>query len=323
MVLAAGGIAFWRTLFPLSRPDERPAKPSFNRASTALTPLPATLGAATPALIELGRRLFHDGRLSRDGSIACASCHPVHQGGADNRPTSVGVDGRSGQANAPTVLNAAFNFRQFWDGRAATLEEQVAGPIHNPVEMDSNWKAVLTALDGDPEYGRLARELDAPFDADLIARAIAAYERTLITPDAPFDRFLSGETGALSTQARRGYDLFQGLGCIACHQGVNIGGNLFAHLGVMGDFFTDRPVKKIDLGRYNVTGRAEDRHKFKVPSLRNVALTAPYFHDGSVASLEEAVDLMARFQLGVELAADDRAALVAFLHSLTGRLPEP
>lgn len=305
--------------------EEPPSRPSLPRSSGPLAPLPPSLGLLRPGdreLVPLGRALFHDGRLSRDGSISCASCHPIANAGVDGLPTSLGVEGRTGQANAPSVLNAALNFRQFWDGRARTLEEQVAGPIHNPVEMDSNWRDVLSRLAGDEEYRRLLRQSGSdPLSAELIARAIAAYERTLLTPDSPFDRFLRGDSRALSVQQQRGYELFQGLGCVSCHQGVNLGGNLFAHLGVMGDFFADRPTKKIDLGRYNVTGQESDKHKFKVPSLRNVALTAPYFHDGSVETLEKAVEIMARFQLGVELGANERDALVVFLHSLTGLPP--
>jgi len=320
------GLVFWWSLSPdagthdWSAPTVPGEAPAWR--PPPLTPLPQMSAPASPALVELGRRLFHDVRLSGDDTVSCASCHVIDQGGVDHQPTAVGVAGRMGEANAPTVLNAAFNFRQFWDGRAATLEEQAAGPVHNPIEMNSNWPQVLGKLAGDEEYRRLARAAAGqPLDADLIVRAIAAFERTLITPDAPFDRHLRGDEAALSAQARRGHRLFLDLGCVACHQGVNVGGNLFANLGVMGDFFAGRVVKKIDLGRYNVTGLDADRHKFKVPGLRNVALTAPYFHDGSVATLGEAVDIMARYQLGLELARADRDAIVAFLMSLTGRLP--
>jgi cytochrome c peroxidase len=279
--------------------------------------------AGNPALVELGRRLFHDPRLSRDDSVSCASCHPIDRGGVDHLPVSTGIGGRQGELNAPTVLNSGGNFRQFWDGRAATLEEQAAGPVHNPAEMDSNWADAVRKLSAAPEYRELVRQaLGRPLDGDGIGRAIAAFERTLTTPDAPFDRYLRGDAAAIGDQAKRGWQLFRDLGCIACHQGVNLGGNMYATLGMMGDFFADRPVRKGDLGRYNVTGREADRHLFKVPGLRNVAVTAPYFHDGSVPTLERAVELMARFQLGIEIAAADRDAIVAFLTTLSGRMPD-
>jgi cytochrome c peroxidase len=317
------GVVFWWSLMSGAggRADaaQKPPAAVLARRPATLVPLPQSLEPAKPAMVELGRRLFHDVRLSRDNTVSCASCHVLDKGGVDRRRTAVGVDGRVGDANAPTVFNAALNFRQFWDGRAATLEDQAAGPVHNPIEMDSNWPQVLGKLAGDQTYQRLAREAFAqPLSGELIARAIAAFERTLITADAPFDRFLRGEEAALSPKARQGYRLFLELGCIACHQGVNVGGNLYANLGVMGDFFAGRAIKKIDLGRYNITNLEDDRHKFKVPSLRNVGVTEPYFHDGSVATLDEAVEIMARFQLGLEIGHDDRDAVVAFLQSLTG-----
>lgn len=289
----------------------------------SVTPLPATL-PLDARKVELGRRLFHDTRLSRNASVACASCHDLSKAGADGRPLAVGIDGRVGGRNSPTVFNTVFNFRQFWDGRAATLEEQAAGPVHNPVEMDSNWAQVLGRLGRDARYRRDFREIWRDgITAENIQRALAEFQRSLITPDASFDRFLRGDEAALSPLARRGWQRFRELGCIACHQGVNLGGNMYAHLGVMGDFFADRgrAVVDSDLGRYNVSRREQDRHVFKVPGLRNVALTAPYFHDGSIATLDEAVDVMARYQLGVRLSAEDKAALIAFLKSLTGTLP--
>ena len=289
-----------------------------------VTPIPRHLDL-DQAKVALGRQLFHDPRLSRDNTVSCAFCHDLPRGGNDARPRALGIDGQLGELNTPTVLNSAFNFRQFWDGRASTLEEQAAGPVHNPIEMDSSWEQVLGKLRYDPIYPAAFTEIWSDgIQASHIQAALAEFQRSLITPDAPFDRFLRGEETALQGEARRGWDLFRNLGCISCHQGVNIGGNMFANLGVMGDYFADleRPLRSSDLGRYNVTGREVDRHLFKVPSLRNVARTEPYFHDGSVASLDEAVDLMARYQLGVVLDTPDRDALVAFLHSLNGVLPE-
>lgn len=283
-------------------------------------PLPRTLELNADQ-VELGRRLFHDVRLSVDDTIACASCHAVDRYGVDGTPRSLGVRGQKGEVNAPTVFNSGFNFRQFWDGRVATLEEQVGGPVENPLEMASSWPQVLAKLELDTALQALAvKAYGRRLDEAMVRSSIAVFERSLITPDAPFDRFLRGEATALDDRARIGWQRFRDLGCIACHQGVNLGGNMYATLGAMGDYFAGRPLDKADLGLYNQTGRESDRHKFKVPGLRNVAETAPYFHDGRVASLEEAVQIMARLQLGLDLAPDDRVSLVAFLNSLTGKL---
>lgn len=275
--------------------------------------------------VALGRRLFHERRLSRDDTISCATCHALTLAGADARPLATGVAGRANTTNTPTVLNSGFNFRQFWDGRAASLEEQAEGPIHNPLEMDSNWRQVIAKLTRDADYRREFTAIWADgITAGNIQSALAEFERGLLTPDAPFDRYLRGDRRALSALALKGWDLFRSLGCIACHQGVNVGGNMYANLGVMGDYFADRgkPILKSDLGRFNLTGREVDRHMFKVPSLRNVVRTAPYFHDGSIAELSAAVDTMARYQLGVRLEKEQRMALLAFLESLNGTLPE-
>lgn len=290
----------------------------------AITPIPAEL-KLDARKVALGRRLFHDTRLSRDDTVSCASCHLLDKAGMDGLPVAVGIKGQRGPVNTPTVLNSGFNFSQFWDGRASTLEEQVPGPVHNPLEMGTDWKAVIAKLEQDPEYPGAFRGIwPGGITASHIQIAIAEFERALITPDSPFDRYLRGEANALSTEARRGWDLFRNLGCIACHQGVNMGGNMYANLGVMGNFFSDRgrPETVADRGRFNVTGREEDRHVFKVPTLRNVERTAPYFHDGSIATLDQAVETMARYQLGIKLKAGERGDLVAFLGSLNGHLPE-
>ncbi|TCJ18003.1 c-type cytochrome [Parasulfuritortus cantonensis] len=269
--------------------------------------------------VELGRRLFHDVRLSSDDTVSCASCHAVDQYGVDGRRVSLGVRGQAGAVNAPTVYNSGFNFRQFWDGRAATLEDQVGGPVENPVEMASHWPQVLAKLRADATLQELARRAyGRELDEAAVRSAIATFERGLITPDSPFDRYLRGELDALDGPAKQGWQRFRDLGCIACHQGVNLGGNMYATLGAMGDYFGGRVVSQADYGLYNQTGREADRYKFKVPSLRNVAETAPYFHDGRIGTLDEAVQLMAKLQLGLDLEAADRATLVAFLRSLTG-----
>ncbi len=274
-----------------------------------------------PAKVALGEALFFDKRLSRDDSLACAGCHDLAKGGADGRAVSVGVGGAQGSVNAPSVFNAGLNLVQFWDGRAATLEEQAAGPVHNPLEMASNWAEVLPKLARDAP---LRARFDAAYpgrglSAATIVEALAAYERSLVTGGGRFDRWLQGDSGALSAQALEGYLRFKRHGCASCHNGAGVGGNMFQRFGVTGDWFDGRELKPADLGRQAVTGRAEDRHVFKVPSLRNVALTAPYFHDGSVATLDEAVALMGRHQLGRELSAEDVSLITAFLRSLNGR----
>jgi cytochrome c peroxidase len=289
------------------------------RGREALPPLPP-VPALSPEKVALGERLFFDKRLSKDNSIACASCHDFARGGSDRMPVSIGVDGQRGPINAPTVFNAALNFVQFWDGRAASLEAQAAGPVHNPLEMASNWVEVLSKLRSDRGYHDAFQRLypQQGMSGEAIVDAIATYERTLITTNSRFDRFLQGESTALNALEKSGYQRFLDYGCASCHQGTLLGGNMYQRFGVMGDYFAGRTPSKTDLGRFNVTGRAEDRHVFKVPSLRNVAVTAPYFHDGSGNSLEEAVVIMGRYQLGRDLSGPDVASISAFLRTLTG-----
>ncbi len=299
-----------------------PPAPAKTRSALSPLPDPAQLGL-DPARVELGKRLFHDPRLSADNSTSCANCHDLSKGGADSRPVSLGVGGQPGSINSPSVYNSGFNFSQFWDGRAATLEEQVDGPIASRTEMASDWPSLLQKLGQDAALVHAFRAAYGDgLSAANVRHAIAEFERSLLTPSR-FDRFLKGDASALSAAEQEGHGLFQSYGCTACHQGVNMGGNLYQKLGVVKDYFQVRPIKPADLGRFNVTGNPEDKHVFKVPSLRNVALTAPYFHDASSATLEEAVTVMARYQLGVELPPRDRAALVSFLKALTGEGLEP
>ena len=275
--------------------------------------------------IQLGDRLFHDRRLSVDGTISCGDCHQLDTNGSDSRARSIGVDDAEGTIKAPTVYNSAYNFAQFWDGRAATLEEQVGGPIHNPLEMNSNWGQVLVQLKRDPEMTAAFAEI-YPVEGITpvtISDAIAIFERSLITTDAPFDRWLLGDDAALTEEQLHGYRLFNSYGCSSCHQGRNVGGNLYAYMGAMGDYFTDRggEITKSDLGRFNVTGEASDRFFFKVPSLRLAALQKYYFHDASETNLKRAVQTMGRYQLGRKIPNKDAAAIAAFLESLVGNHP--
>jgi cytochrome c peroxidase len=290
---------------------------------TMLSPLPEPQADMLKAA--LGRRLFFDTRLSGDGTLSCASCHSLDHGGADPRPTSIGIGGAVGPINSPTVFNASLNFAQFWDGRAANLREQARGPVTNPIEMGTSFDRVVAVLAADPVTVAAFRALysDGISEANIVD-AIAEYEAMLITP-APYDAFLRGDQAALSAEQRAGFDLFKAVGCASCHRGVNLGGTMYQRLGLVREYFSQelgRPLTEADNGRFNVTRRAADRHRFKVPTLRNVSLTAPYLHDGSRATLGEAVLAMGRHQLGRDLDAGQVRVIVSFLDSLTGKLPE-
>jgi cytochrome c peroxidase len=284
-----------------------------------ITPISLTR-TADPARTELGRRLFHDVRLSANNRVACVSCHDLTHGGADSRAHSLGIGGKPTAVNTPTVFNAALNFRQFWNGRADSLEAQIDTVIENPDEMGSTWPDVVAKVAQDASYktGFTEAYPDGVTQAN-IRNAIATFERTLLTPNSPFDRYLLGDTDAISAGEKTGYLKFKQYGCVACHQGVNIGGNMYQKFGVMGDYFKQRGnPTDADLGRFLVTRNEEDRHVFKVPSLRNVALTAPYFHDASAKTLEDAVDVMFRYQLGRTASPEDKGSIIRFLKTLTG-----
>lgn len=277
-----------------------------------------------PEQSALGDLLFHDPRLSADDTVSCASCHELAHDGIDHLEVAVGVGGIKGPIKTPTVYNSSFNFVQFWDGRAASLEEQAAGPVHNPIEMASNWKQVIAKLEQDPEMvRRFAEVYDNGITAENIVAAISAFERTLVTVNSPFDRWLRGDENALSEKEQQGYQLFKSYGCIACHQGANVGGNLFGKMGAMGDYFKDKqsPLRKVDMGRFNVTGNEQDRHMFKVPSLRLAANYSYFFHDAGADSLEQAIRIMGRYQLGRDIPDDDIALIAGFLHTLVGEHP--
>lgn len=304
-------------------------------------PLPRTAPAradnpSTPGKIALGKKLYFDPRLSSSGTVSCNTCHNLMEGGDDGRPTSMGVLGRLGGRNAPTVWNAAFNATQFWDGRAADLEAQAKGPLVADVEMNmGSHEFVVERIASIPGYrAEFARVFgDEEIDIDDVANAIAVFEQTLITPDSPFDEFVGGKTAMLSDSQRRGFQSFRELGCASCHSGPAFNG---VTLGIEPDGYTgysvfplDTETKSVskyrlaeDEGRYDVTGKDSDKHRFRIPTLRNVTLTAPYFHNGSVSRLDEAVRVMAETQLATELTTDEVADLVAFLGSLTGTFPE-
>jgi cytochrome c peroxidase len=284
-----------------------------------ISPIPVSV-ALDDRKVALGRRLFHDTRFSRNNTVACVNCHRLELGGTDRSARSVGIDGQKGGINAPSVFNSGFNFRQFWDGRAASLEEQVNGPVNHPLELGSNWLEVVGKLKADAGYAadfaKLYRDGIQPAN---IRDAIATFERSLITPNSRFDKFLRGNQSAITPREKEGYRLFKNYGCVTCHQGVNIGGNMYEKFGAMGDYFKERGnITQADLGRFNLTRQPEHRFEFKVPSLRNVALTPPYFHDASAQTLEQAIRMMGKYQLGVEIPAHDNALIEAFLRTLNG-----
>lgn len=274
---------------------------------------------ANPAMMELGKQLFFDPRLSRSGFISCNSCHNLSMGGSDNLKTSIGHNWRKGPINAPTVLNSSLNLAQFWDGRARDLKEQAGGPIANPGEMAFTHELAVEVIASIPGYVEEFRKVfgTPTIDINQVTTAIAAFEETLVTPNSRFDKWLTGDRVALSAPEVDGYRLFKSSGCTICHNGPAAGGTSFRMMGVVEPYRTANPAE----GRVAVTGRDADRFSFKVPTLRNVELTYPYFHDGAAETLTEAVDVMGRIQLGRQYSGEDNAKIVAFLKSLTGDQP--
>jgi cytochrome c peroxidase len=284
------------------------------------TSAPGPGGAASDAQVALGRILYYEPRLSRGGEIACNSCHLLDRFGVDGEATSAGHAGQRGGRNAPTVYNAALNFRQFWDGRAADVEEQAKGPVLNPIEMGlsspGEVESILKGVEGYPPLFRAAfPDQTDPVSFDNMAIAIGAFERGLLTPSR-FDDFMAGDLDALSDEEIQGYSSFVQTGCPTCHMGPLVGGAMYQKLGLI------HPYETQDPGREAATKQAADRGFFKVPSLRNVQQTGPWFHDGSIGDLDEAVRLMAWHQLGRQLSEQERASIISFLGSLTGRIDD-
>jgi cytochrome c peroxidase len=283
--------------------------------------------------IELGKMLFFDPRLSYDGSVSCNSCHNVMNGGSDNRSFSVGVNGQKGGRSAGTVLNSAFYSVQFWDGRAVSLEEQAKGPLTNPIEMgNKNHDIVMGRVKKIEGYVAKFNSVFGKKNSmtiDNLAKAIASYERTLITPNSAFDKYKKGDAKALSKIELEGYKTFQSVGCVTCHSGANFSGptlpegvGFYMKFPTFSDTAFDKKYKFTDdKGRFDVTKNNNDLHMFRVPTLRNIALTAPYFHNGSVLTLDEAVKVMGKTQLNKDLTAKEVKSLVAFLNALSGTLP--
>lgn len=289
------------------------------RADTAFRPIPPLSELPVdPDKRQLGFALYHDARLSANNTVACSSCHNGMHGGTDNLPLSIGIQGRIGKVNAPTIFNSAFNFRQFWDGRAFDLGEQALGPLSNPLEMGHDLRSVVSFVASDAGY---SDQFNAIYPdgvtAANIGNAIAEHSRSMVRDDSRFNAYLQGDQSALSAQELRGWERFQAVGCASCHNGINLGGNSYQRVSNIVDFYSDRPLRPADDGLVSRTGREQDRHVFKVPSLNNVALTAPYFHDGSVNTLQEAVTLMAKTQAGRNLEGEEVEDIVAFLQSLS------
>ncbi len=275
-----------------------------------------------PLKAVLGEMLYHDTRLSADNTVSCATCHGLNTGGVDNKQFSEGVNGLKGGVNAPTVFNAHYNFVQFWDGRAATLAAQAAGPPLNPVEMASaSFDEICGKLKADAAFDKAFTAVyPEGITEQTITDAIQEFERTLLTPNSAFDKYLKGDKKAITADELAGYELFKNNGCATCHVGENLGGQSYELMGIMADYFGDRGTELTieDNGRNKETKLPRDKHRFKVPGLRNIALTAPYFHDGTQATLAEAVAAMSKYEKGVELSEPDVTKIVAFLKTLTG-----
>jgi len=273
-----------------------------------------------PEKVELGKMLFFEPRLSKSGFISCNSCHNLSLGGVDALPTSIGHNWQEGPINSPTVLNAEYGLAQFWDGRAKDLKEQAGGPIANPGEMGYTHELAVSTVNSMPAYRAKFAAIYGKnsVNIDNITDAIAEFEKTLVTPNSPFDLYLQGEQNAITAEAKAGYQLFKNKGCTSCHNGPAVGGTMYMKMGLVKPFHTENPAE----GRIAVTGKEADKYVFKVPTLRNIELTYPYFHDGATWTLEEAVNTMADIQLGQQLSEKETVEMVAFLKSLTGEQPQ-
>jgi cytochrome c peroxidase len=265
---------------------------------------------------KLGRMLFSDARLSKDDSVSCESCHSLDNYGVDSLKVSFGIDNKVGFRNSPTVYNSRFNFVQFWDGRVDTLAQQAIMPMVNPVEMGADLEEIVKKLKYDLDYSKYFKDIyNDDIKIEYVADAIAEFEKSLITPNSKFDAYLRGDKDALNENEKKGYQLFKSYGCISCHNGVNIGGNLFQKIGYFADY---RDLKR-DMGLYHITNEEKDKDFFKVPSLRNIEMTAPYFHNGNTKTLREAIQKMTIFQLGRIIKDEDIDRIEDFLKTLTGK----
>jgi cytochrome c peroxidase len=278
-----------------------------------IIPIPQTL-EYDQAKASLGEKLFFDTILSKDNTISCFSCHNIFTNGADTKKVSTGINNQSGITNSPTLFNAIFNFRQNWNGSAKTLANQAKGPITNPIEMGHNFKELLSILEQSSYNQEFKRIFGDGITEDNLVDVLEEFQKRLITPNSPLDKYLTGDENALTQEQKDGYELFKSKGCISCHNGINIGGQLYSRFGMV------KLINNENFGLYNVTKEEEDRFYFKVPSLRNVELTPPYFHDGSADDLFSAVEIMLRYQVGRETSRKDILKIVEFLKSLNGEI---
>jgi cytochrome c peroxidase len=304
---------------PDTSPQSKEINPRLLRRFAPIAVKPDLSNPLTPEKVELGRMLFFETRLSKSQTISCNSCHRLDRYGVDNRPTSPGHKGQLGGRNSPTVFNASNHFLQFWDGRAPTVEEQAKGPILNPVEMANSEERVVATLKSIPQYVDAFRKAfpgePDPVTYDNVGRAIGAFERQLVT-QSRWDKYIAGDTTALTDAEKQGLKTFLNSGCMVCHTGPQVGAAMFQRVGVIEPW----PNQK-DQGRYEVTKQEGDRMMFKVPSLRNIEKTGPYFHDGSAATLEQAIHMMGKHQLGLDLSDEEVASIKVWMGSLTGELP--
>lgn len=329
LVIAFFAIGFWAC----NQAPQKPAADQYagllEKAKASFSPLTKFAdnpeNPITPEKVTLGRVLYFDKRLSKEGNISCNSCHNLETYGVDNQPTSLGDGGERGGRNSPTVLNAAYHFAQFWDGRAKDVEEQAGGPILNPIEMSMpDQDFVIKRLQGITGYQEMFAKAfpgeQQPINYGNVQKSIAAFERELITPSR-FDEYLAGNENALTNEEKKGLQTFMDAGCTACHSGTVLGGQMYQKFGLAGNYWDFTHSAKVDNGRYLVTNNEADKYIFKVPSLRNVEKTHPFFHDGSITDLGEAVKIVAKLQLNKDLTPEQVNDIVYFLKSLTGTVP--
>lgn len=284
-----------------------------------ITPIPLTSDINIKKA-NLGKELFFEKRLSQTNTISCSSCHDIPNGGDDGRKFSLGVNNKIGNINSPTVLNTRYNFVQFWDGRSSDLKDQISGPIHNPIEMNSNFPEIIKKLESQPFYiNQFAKVYKSGITEENIKDAIVEFEKSLTTPNSKFDKYLRGDENALSENEKTGYELFKSYGCISCHNGTNLGGNLYQKIGIISPYYKEETN---NLGRYNITKKDDDKFYFKVPTLRNIELTAPYLHDGSIKELNIVIRLMLKYQVGAIYEEKDIKYIEDFLKTLSGEIPK-
>jgi cytochrome c peroxidase len=306
-------------LFPFQPAVTMPKRVEVTQTSEPIQPIPQEIEVDRPKAA-LGWRLFQEVRLSKNHQKSCLSCHSFSLGGADRLSHSIGINGATTRVNTPTIFNTRFNFRFNWDGKFTNLDDHLDALMTNPRTMGTQWPETIASLHQVPAYVRaFDRIYPDGLTATNVKDALVAYELSLNTPNARFDRFLVGDQTALTATEKEGYRLFKNYGCISCHQGVNVGGNMFQPFGVIGNYLTDRgQIQPADLGRFNVTKNEADLYLFRVPSLRNVAVTAPYFHDGSAKTLKDAIEKMTKYQLGRALTKSQIDLIAEFLDTLTG-----